>query len=140
MLHHSIASLINLLSKFLPLHFLPYFHYQTYQAGYQKNFFRESSRPYLQVEFLKHGIESFIGPLANLVNQIICLGFYDSWTEHIIHPSHKEGDPHEPNNYITIIIEHVFTKLYITTLDVLLYHKLEEVHRAKLVFSKITKL
>lgn len=49
------------------------------------------------------------------------------------------GDPHEPNNYRTIMIGHVFAKIYAIALDVLLSHRLkEEGHRAraKLVFSR----
>ena len=90
----------------------------------------------LQAELLKHDIESLVMPLFDLFNLTIFLGFHDSWTKHIIHRIHKVGDPHEPNNYRTIMIGHIFAKLYSMALDVLLSHRLEDEGHLKTIIEE----
>lgn len=55
--------------------------------------------------------------IVHVFNRAICEGFPTSWTEHIIVPLFKSGDPMVPGNYRTIMIGHYLAKIYGSILE-----------------------
>jgi hypothetical protein len=78
-----------------------------------------------QAEFFKQGLHAMDNHLADLFNHVVCMGFPQSWSHHIIHPIHKSGSSTDPNNYRTIMVGHMFSKLYATVLHLKLSGELE---------------
>lgn len=73
-----------------------------------------------QEEFFKHGFHALVSYLNDLFNHVVRERFPSAWSHHIIHLIHKSGSSSNPNNYITIMVGHTFSKLY----DIVLHRKL----------------
>jgi hypothetical protein len=85
-----------------------------------------------QEEFFKHGIRALVSHLDDLFNHVVRTSFPLAWSHHIIHSIHKSGPNSDPNNYMTIMVGHTFSKLYAMTLHRKLSSELEHRHlRAK---------
>ena len=81
-----------------------------------------------QDKFFKLGI-SILGPfLTMLFNWVVCVGFPDSWSWHIIYLIHKFGPTSDLENYKTNMVGHTFTKLYVTMLNDILSSELDQIN------------
>jgi hypothetical protein len=78
-----------------------------------------------QAKLFKQGLHTMDNQLADLFNHVVCMGFPQSWSHHIIHPIQKSGSSTDPNNYRTIVVGHTFSKLYATALHLKLLRELE---------------
>jgi hypothetical protein len=78
-----------------------------------------------QVELFKQSLQTMDNHLANLFNHVVCTAFPQSWSHHTIHPIHKSSSNVDPNNYKTIMVGHMFSKLYATVLYLKLSKELE---------------
>ena len=55
---------------------------------------------------------------VKLFNEIFNKGVYpENWTDSIIHPLHKKGNPNDPNNYRGISLSDVSGKLFSTIIN-----------------------
>ena len=78
-----------------------------------------------QAEFFKHGLRALVSYLDDLFNHVVRTGFPSTWSHHIIHPIHKSGPSRDPNNYRTIMVGYMFSKLYAMILHLKLFGELE---------------
>ena len=78
-----------------------------------------------QAELFKLGASVLGSYLPKLFNRVVCTGFPDSWSRHVIYPIHKSGPASDPTNYRTIMIGHTFAKLYATALNTMLSSELD---------------
>ena len=79
-----------------------------------------------QAEFFKHDLRALVSYLVDLFNHVVREGFPPVWSHHIIYPIHKSGSTSDPNNYRTIMVGHMFSKLYDTVLHKKLSSDLEQ--------------
>lgn len=70
-----------------------------------------------EAQFFKHGLRPLVGYLVDLFNQVVQDGFPNGWSHHINYPIHKSRPTSDPNNYKTIMVGHIFSKLYATALQ-----------------------
>lgn len=68
-----------------------------------------------QDELFKLSISVLGSFLSALLNRVVCTGFLDSWSRHVIYSIHRTGSVLDPDNYRTIMIGHTFAKLCATT-------------------------
>lgn len=86
---------------------------------------RAANEEGFQSELFKFGA-SVSGPyLSTLFNRVVCTGFPIYWSRHLIYPIHKTGLVFDPSNYRTIMIGHMFAKLYATALNAMLSRELD---------------
>jgi hypothetical protein len=79
-----------------------------------------------QEDFFRHGLHALVSHLADLFNHVARTGFPLAWSHHIIHLIHKLGPSSDPNNYWTIMVGHMFSKLYATVLHMKFSSELEQ--------------
>ena len=79
-----------------------------------------------QAEFFKHGLRVLVSYLADLFNHVVCDGFPPVWSHHIIHQIHKSGTTADPNNYRTLMVGHMCSKLYAIALHMKLSNEFEQ--------------
>ena len=64
-------------------------------------------------EFLKHSAITIVPFLVKLFNKLFSSGTYPAgWTEAIIHPLYKKGDPNKADNYRGISLLNILSKVY----------------------------
>jgi hypothetical protein len=66
----------------------------------------------LRAKFFKHGLHARFCHLVDLFNHVVRTGFTLAWSHHIVHLIHKLGPSLNSNNYKTIMVGHMFSKLY----------------------------
>lgn len=74
----------------------------------------------------------FWAPISLLFNKVVCTGLPVSWSRHLIYPIHKTGPTSDSGNYRTIMIGHIFAKLYATAFKAMLSRAFDiKGHRAR---------
>ena len=69
-------------------------------------------------EIFKNASDVVLDFFVKLFNEIFNKGVYpENWTDSIIHPLHKKGNPNDPNNYRGISLSDVSGKLFSTIIN-----------------------
>ena len=69
-------------------------------------------------EMFKNASDVVLDFFVKLFNEIFNKGVYpEDWTDSIIHPLHKKGNPNDPNNYRGISLSDVSGKLFSTIIN-----------------------
>ena len=78
-------------------------------------------------EFFKNSASIVVPFLVKYLNKLFSLGLYpDAWSEAIIHPLFKKGDPNVPDNYRGISLLNICSKIYSYILNKRLVTWIEE--------------
>ena len=66
----------------------------------------------LQAHYLNWGSKNLVPHIMRIFNNIIEQGFPTNWTTSLALPLFKSGDVNNPSNYMTIMINPLFAKLF----------------------------
>lgn len=78
-----------------------------------------------QAELLKLSSLVIGSYLTILFNKVVCASCLEAWSRYTIHLIHKMRLIYDPKNYMTIMIGHIFAKIYATTLKIILLGELD---------------
>ena len=87
---------------------------------------KEADGDSFQEDSFKHGLHALVPYMVDLFNHVVCIGFPSTWSQQIIHPTHKSGPNLDHKNYSNIMVGHTLSKLYAPSLHLKISKELEQ--------------